>query len=84
MLKDVEIKPESAQGTAAENYNMQADIISPEEWAEFENVYQIHCPSIFMDSAVRDVSTTYQISNIYLQWIDHDAILLLFEGPSRF
>jgi len=56
VLKEVEIRPESSQGKATENYYMPSDFVSSDEWAEFENVYQIHCPSIFMDSAVRDVS----------------------------
>lgn len=56
VLKEVEIKPESAQEKASESYHIPAEIVSSEEWAEFDNVYQIHCPSIFMDSAVRDVS----------------------------
>lgn len=55
ILKEVEIKPESAREKVAQSYHMPADIVSLEEWAEFDNVYQIHCPSISMDSAVRDV-----------------------------
>jgi hypothetical protein len=57
VLREVEIRPESAsQRDATQNYYMVSDIVSSDEWAEFDNVYQIHCPSILMDSAIRDVS----------------------------
>lgn len=57
VLKEAEIKPDSAsQRDATQNYYMPYDIVSSDDWANFDNVYQIHCPSIFMDSAVRDVS----------------------------
>jgi len=49
-LRDVDIKPD-----ASFDYHMPTDNVSPHEWAEFENVYQMHLPSIFLDSAVRDV-----------------------------
>jgi hypothetical protein len=39
----------------SESYYMPSDAVSPDEWADFENVYQIHCPKIFMDAAIRDV-----------------------------
>ncbi|KAG6911191.1 hypothetical protein DXG01_003058 [Tephrocybe rancida] len=35
-------------------YLMPAYTVSPDEWAEFESVYHIHCPKILMDSATRD------------------------------
>uniref|UniRef100_A0A8H7Y1A7 Uncharacterized protein n=1 Tax=Psilocybe cubensis TaxID=181762 RepID=A0A8H7Y1A7_PSICU len=59
ILKEVEIRPESAREKVAQSYHMPADIVSSEEWAEFDNVYQIHCPSISMDSAVRDIMMQY-------------------------
>jgi hypothetical protein len=57
VLKEVEIRPDAPHETAAHRYHIPSDIVSSEDWAEFDNVYQIHCPSIFMDSAVRDVSS---------------------------
>lgn len=42
------------------NYSMPADSVSADEWAEFDNVFQIHCPKLFVDSAVRDVSPTFR------------------------
>ncbi|KAG6831126.1 hypothetical protein H0H92_012551 [Tricholoma furcatifolium] len=40
-------------------YHLPSYTVSPDEWAEFENVYQIHCPKVFMDSAIRDVALQY-------------------------
>ena len=77
VLKEVEIRPESSQGKATENYYMPSDFVSSDEWAEFENVYQIHCPSIFMDSAVRDVSILLTVLSDAHHGIDRNAILLL-------
>lgn len=57
VLKEVEIRPDAVPNRdATQNYYMPSDIVSSDEWADFDNVYQIHCPSIFMDSAIRDVS----------------------------
>jgi hypothetical protein len=41
--------------TKGHSYHIPADTLSEAEWAEFDNVYQIHCPKIFLDSAIRDV-----------------------------
>ncbi|KAF8076499.1 golgi-body localization protein domain-containing protein [Lyophyllum atratum] len=38
---------------------MPSYTVSPDEWAEFENVYHIHCPKIVMDSAIRDIMMQY-------------------------
>jgi len=88
VLKEVEISPEShIRDSAAQNYHMPSDIVSSDEWAEFDNVYQIHCPSIFMDSALRDVCLPCSQPNaIFLQGMptDHDAVLLLLTRQTRF
>lgn len=39
-----------------QSYYMPSDTVSAAEWAEFTNVYQVHCPQIFMDNTIRDVS----------------------------
>lgn len=54
-LRDTEAGLDDPQMQEVQNYHMPTAIVSPNEWAEFDNVYQIHCPSVFMDSAVRDV-----------------------------
>ena len=38
-----------------QSYYMPSDSVSPEEWSEFSNVYQVHCPQVFMDNIIRDV-----------------------------
>ncbi|KDQ64599.1 hypothetical protein JAAARDRAFT_145519 [Jaapia argillacea MUCL 33604] len=43
----------------AQNYYMPSDSVSADEWAEFDNVYQVHCPKIFMSNSVRDVLLQY-------------------------
>lgn len=37
-------------------YFLPSEMASSSELAQFENVYQLHCPSIFLDSPIRDVS----------------------------
>ena len=55
VLRETEAGLDDPQIQEAQNYYMPTAIVSPDEWAEFDNVYQIHCPSVFMDSSVRDV-----------------------------
>ena len=43
------------------HYEIPSDSVSADEWAEFDNVFQIHCPRIFMDSAIRDVSWSMDV-----------------------
>lgn len=52
LLKQTEA---GSQPTKSHSYHIPADTLSEAEWAEFDNVYQIHCPKIFLDSAIRDV-----------------------------
>ncbi|KAF8663414.1 hypothetical protein AX16_000986 [Volvariella volvacea WC 439] len=40
-------------------YRMASETFSLKEWDEFENVYQIHCPQIFLDGAIRDIMIRY-------------------------
>jgi hypothetical protein len=47
-------------------YPMPTDSVSPDEWAEFDNVFQVHCPKIFMDSASRDVRRFFMFSFVML------------------
>ncbi|KAK7060550.1 Protein SABRE [Paramarasmius palmivorus] len=57
VLEKAETRPTSLN--SASDYQMPADSVSPDEWAEFDNVYQIHCPKLFLDSAVRDIMMQY-------------------------
>lgn len=60
-LKDVD----SADVHSGETYHLPADNVSPQEWAEFEHIYQIHFPIVFLDSAVRDVSQFMSFGELY-------------------
>jgi hypothetical protein len=57
-LREASASPHSTDPTNSPNYRMPSDTVSPSEWAEFENVYQVHCPQIFMDAAIRDVCSS--------------------------
>lgn len=39
-----------------ENYHLPSEVVLPEEWAGFDHVYQLHCPNLSLDKAIRDVS----------------------------
>ncbi|KAF5390524.1 hypothetical protein D9757_002702 [Collybiopsis confluens] len=42
------------------NYSIPADsVFSADEWVSFDNVFHIHCPKLFVDSAVRDIMMRY-------------------------
>jgi hypothetical protein len=79
----------TSEGTTKEatpSYAMPSHTVSPDEWAEFENVYQIHCPKIYMDTAVRDVcclTNIYSICAMLIEPQDHDKILLLLSCKKR-
>jgi diphthamide synthase subunit DPH2 len=55
-LQEVELTSQTTPSKGPLNYYMPSDSVSPDEWAEFDNVYQIHCPRICMDNIIRDVS----------------------------
>ena len=82
VLKEVEIRPDAVPNrNATQNYYMPSDIVSSDEWADFDNVYQIHCPSIFMDSAVRDVSAS--LSSIIASFAYLKQIMIQYYYCSR-
>lgn len=54
-LDDTDKNTNHTDNDTAQNYYMPSDTVSPDEWAEFDSVYQVHCPKIFMDNAIRDV-----------------------------
>nr|VWO95170.1 Uncharacterized protein [Ganoderma boninense] len=53
----------ASQATKARNrnssYYMPTDLVTPEEWSGFDNVYQVHSPHIVMDNAIRDILMQY-------------------------
>ncbi|KAF8845847.1 hypothetical protein BDN67DRAFT_961498 [Paxillus ammoniavirescens] len=58
-LEAVDQHPEGARKSNVESYYMPAEMVSADEWADFENVYQVHSPNLFMCNAVRDVLMQY-------------------------
>lgn len=58
------------------HYCMPVDSVLPAEWADFDNVYQIHSPKIFFNNAIRDVSKTIISRGLpYRSMADHDEVL---------
>ncbi|EIW82107.1 hypothetical protein CONPUDRAFT_81652 [Coniophora puteana RWD-64-598 SS2] len=41
------------------NYYMPSDTVSPDDWADFENVYQVHSPKVYMSNSIRDILMQY-------------------------
>ncbi|KAJ7068375.1 golgi-body localization protein domain-containing protein [Mycena amicta] len=58
LLQDTQAGSRSPE-SGGHSYHIPADTLSEAEWAEFDNVYQIHCPKIFLDSAIRDIMMQY-------------------------
>ncbi|KAL1747713.1 golgi-body localization protein domain-containing protein [Schizophyllum fasciatum] len=54
-----ELETRSTSKTADQDYRLPSDTVSPDEWAEFDNVIQVHCPKVFFDSAIRDIMLQY-------------------------
>ncbi|KAF8195786.1 golgi-body localization protein domain-containing protein [Mycena galopus ATCC 62051] len=59
LLQQTEAGSSPTGDTKGHSYHIPADTLSEAEWAEFDNVYQIHCPKIFLDSAIRDIMMQY-------------------------
>ncbi|KZT20386.1 hypothetical protein NEOLEDRAFT_1122781 [Neolentinus lepideus HHB14362 ss-1] len=54
---DVETRRPSLE--REQSYYMPLDSVSSADWAEFDNVYQVHCPKIFMSNSTRDILLQY-------------------------
>ena len=55
-LRRIDAQSRIIPSNGPQNYYMPSDSVSPDEWAEFANVYQVHCPKIYLDNNIRDVS----------------------------
>jgi hypothetical protein len=84
-LLQAETRSEETTKEPTQSYPMPLHTVSPDEWVEFENVYQIHCPKIYMDSAIRDVRCFHVsfTSAIFIEPKDHDTVLLLLSCKKR-
>ncbi|CCM03163.1 uncharacterized protein FIBRA_05285 [Fibroporia radiculosa] len=49
----------SAVPQRIQSYHMPSDAVSPEDWAEFDHVYQVHSPQIYLNRTIRDVMMQY-------------------------
>ncbi|KAI0677563.1 golgi-body localization protein domain-containing protein [Trametes maxima] len=58
-LRQVDMASQASTGNGTSSYYMPADMVSPDEWAGFDNVYQVHSPQIIMDNAIRDIMMQY-------------------------
>ncbi|KAF7331891.1 hypothetical protein MKEN_00069400 [Mycena kentingensis (nom. inval.)] len=63
LLQDTQNGSRTAGESGGHSYHIPADTLSEAEWAEFDNVYQIHCPKFFLDSAIRDIMMQYYYSS---------------------
>ena len=76
-LRQVDARSRIIPCNGPQNYYMPADSVSPDEWDEFTNVYQVHCPKIYLDNSIRDVSCSLLIGLRADRLLDNAAILLL-------
>ncbi|KAI0638130.1 golgi-body localization protein domain-containing protein [Trametes polyzona] len=58
-LRQVDMASQATTRHGSSSYYMPADMVSPDEWAGFDNVYQIHSPHIILDNAIRDIMMQY-------------------------
>lgn len=50
---------EEGAGPRPGSYYIATDTVPMSEWLGFENVYQVHCPRLFLNESVRDVRILY-------------------------
>ncbi|KAG1752693.1 golgi-body localization protein domain-containing protein [Suillus paluster] len=58
-LRMTEIPHTGPRSSNIENYYMPSETVAADEWAEFENVYQVHAPKVFMNNSIRDIMLQY-------------------------
>lgn len=54
-LRTTEFPPTDPRSSNTKTYYMPSETVAAEEWAEFENVYQVHAPKVFMNNSIRNV-----------------------------
>ena len=80
------ITTEEGTHSRSGGYYLPTDTVSVSEWLGFENVYQVHCPRLFLNESVRDVGVLDLDSGRSLGlrcFPDLDAVLLLFAFEER-
>ncbi|KAG0709732.1 golgi-body localization protein domain-containing protein [Suillus ampliporus] len=58
-LRMTELPHTGPRSSNIENYYMPSETVAADEWAEFENVYQVHAPKVFMNNSIRDIMLQY-------------------------
>jgi len=77
---------EEGAGPRPGSYYIATDTVPMSEWLGFENVYQVHCPRLFLNESVRDVRILYSqgLLSLYSRTLpDPDAVLLLLTFKER-
>ena len=77
---------EEGAGSRPGSYYIATDTVPMSEWLGFENVYQVHCPRLFLNESVRDVRVVFisRLLTLYSRILpDPDAVLLLFTFKER-
>ncbi|KAG6821618.1 hypothetical protein H0H93_000127 [Arthromyces matolae] len=62
-LREMESPSPQPYETTSETFVLPSYTVSSDEWTDFENVYQFHCPRVIMDAATRDVLLQYYYSS---------------------
>ncbi len=57
-IQKLEEESRTVPSNEPQSYYMPSDSVSSKDWAEFDNVYQVHCPKLYLDNIVRDVGPT--------------------------
>ena len=59
------------------SYYIATDTVPMSEWQGFENVYQVHCPRLFLNESVRDVR--FRCLDAGYLFRTHDDIQILMQ-----
>ncbi|THH02741.1 hypothetical protein EW026_g149 [Hermanssonia centrifuga] len=58
-IQKLEEESRTVPSNEPQSYYMPSDSVSSKDWAEFDNVYQVHCPKLYLDNIVRDIMMQY-------------------------
>lgn len=45
-LRQIETDHHDSSTASRQSYYMPTDSVAPDEWADFDHVYQVHCPKV--------------------------------------
>lgn len=65
-----------------EKFYLASDILHPMDWQQFDNIYEMHCPKVFIRNFTRDVSAGSFTS--FFNWLKmYSQILVRYYICSR-